>query len=400
MLDGTLTLCFPVGRILALRPSFEPILDDLDEVVAAKAEDGGPQLGTLAPLLERQIAYYRGIPDYTSQAMYGTVQNALDTINSGIKKVNKILPDNHQLEETDMSPREAMDKFISFQYAGGIALKPAVLIRDALKIFTTAYPVLGNYTWKGMAKAFGAIKSGVESDAWKIAQEAGALLERREIKTLIAGGQEEVSAIENWAEKAMRATQVTDNAVRLVSFWGHKIKVTDALENFLRTRDADAFTKESTAWFMNPGMRKKYLDMLPRLTEDGVDSFSTKMAADLTGLDQWNYHVGAQPGVYKYTLGRLFGMYGTWPLNYIEYGRRCPAAWTGGPITQTALNMPAIGSGGKQGQDARDNLKRMLLWPGFVPGGQELEDLHKAISNNENGWIYAMGFQPVKGKKE
>lgn len=424
----------------------EPELEHAEDLLKEKAADGRSVWGTLTPLLQRHINYIRGVPDFSQRVIKGAIGATIETINNGIERVNESLPDALQIPQIEKDPGELLNDYIMFSYAGALALRPGVWVRDASQIFITSYPILGNYTFTGMRKAFEAARAGTESDAFKVAERYGAFISRSELRELMEGGGEANESafgkVEKIVQAALSVQRWAHNSNRLVAFWGHQAKIEDALQNFARTQDKAAFTKASDAWFMRPGMRDKYLKELSLLTPDSYDDFSKRMAKDLVELTQWSYRPGARPGIYDYQLGRLFGQYGTWPLNYIEYARRFlggvdkvaatqaltrlvlahgailsagqavgvdtshwtftqPMAYGGGPLFQAVANIPnTMDFQTTRGTDARREIKE-LVWPGIVPGGEEAHTIWEAITTKDpNFWTRLMGFTPLSDKSK
>jgi broad specificity phosphatase PhoE len=416
----------------------EPALKDAEKLAEEKLPTGQYALGQLAPLLRRHIAYTRGTPDVTARAINGAIQAAVESINTGIGKLNGRLPDNMQIPTIDRAPHDLLQEYVMLTYAGAMAAKPGVLARAGLQTFITGFPLMGNYIWKGMAKSFEVAREGYSAaDAWKTAEKYGAFIEKAGIQEMMAGGGEM-----DWegklADRSLRMVQWTHNISRLVSFWGHSEKALDALHN--SAHDPEAFTKASDLWFMPKGMRQKYLQELPNVSPAQYEDFSRRIGSDLTKLTQWNYQKGANPGLYKWQLGRLFGQYGTWPLNYIEYARRYmagsdktaavqalarltlahgsilaagasagidtsswvfaqPMAYGGGPFLQATIGLPkAVGDWHtEEGSEARQQLLDLVNPLDLLPGGDEAHQLWQAVASKDpNLYIKMLGFKPLK----
>lgn len=423
-----------------------PAVKAAEEVVHEKLSDDTLRAGNLAPLLQRHIDYLRGQPDYTGEIIKGAMEGAVDLINKGMDKLG--LDPKHHLDEIAEDP---LGKYTLFMYAGALAMKPATIIRDGLQLLLTTYPVAGKYTFRGMEKAFGAFDKAKAEELWRIPQQYGALIERNDLKSLYDGSVEEPtgsaagpglgSRLEKGAEKAanfgMRSIQLTHNGNRLTAFWGHSEQVLDALDTYRTTGDTERFTRDSGMWFMSPSMRDSFLKEIPTLAKADHADFSYRAAKELTELSQWNFKRGANPGLYEYQLGRLFGQYGTWPLNYIEYGRRLaaagdgksqaaaltrlalahgavlaagqgmgvdtgrwvftgPMAYEGGPLFNAvthAADLPKMFDQDQEGEDARHNLG------GIIPGADRLieaKDLFTDIASGEpHSWAKILGFHEM-----
>ncbi len=409
------------------------------QIVNMKNEAGEFALGTLQPYFKRHVELIKGNPDFTRGIVHGVMQDAISTLNTYITKANAHLPKSMQLGELQ-APDDVIRKWITFSFAGTMGLRPIVPIRDSLQIFLTTYPLLGEkYLATGMAKAFPAIKSGVKSEAWEIAQRYGALMHENPMHNL-ASGTDTVGAskMEKVAETMLKPLLISNNSNRLVSFWGHATKAYDALVNFAEHGDPKKFMKESSGWALDSMMQKSFVAELQKgLQPEQWADFSYRMAKELVDVSQWNYQRGAAPGLYKYTLGRLFGQYGTWPMNYWNFAKRlltqgdpsdrvlagtrlllahgavlstmqnagidagqwvftAPAAYSGGPLTSALLALPtSLDFESTRGSEARKELAR---YPTLnIPGGMQMQRLYEAIVKDDpNMFAIVMGFKPMK----
>lgn len=419
-------------------------LDAAAELTDEKNSDGSYRLGLLQTSLKRHIEYMRGVPDYTTKLVNAMAGDAVIAINNGISKVNEFLPGKLQIPEMEATPGEELSKLILFSYAGELALRPALLARDAAQYLLTTLPVLGNYAWTGLRRAFPALREGVESDIYKVPQRYGALIERSDLQSMISqGGAEQTGIMENIANKALSFIQWSHNSNRIAAFWGHEAMAQDALESFLNHGDSKQLAKDSGMWFMNKAMRDQFAREAQYLTHDSdLTDISRRIAKEMVELTQWNFRRGANPGIYEYQLGRLFGQYGTWPLNYIEYARRFasatdkseamkaltrlvlthgailsvgqnmgidlhswvftqPMAYGGGPALDILTSIPqSMNFETQRGAEARSEIRR-AFFPGVIPGGEAMETVLNAINSNDpNLWMRLMGFTPMEGKEK
>lgn len=429
-------------------------VDAAEKLVDEEAETGTDRytFQMVRPLLTRQIEYYRGHPDWTQKAVLSAVDQATDWINKGIDAVNPYLPEAMQMERLDKGPRDVLEKFIFYNYAGALGLRPAVPIRDALGYYLTTYPILGEkYAWKGMERAYSVAKEGwTDSDAYKTANDYGWLLHRSNVQELIAGGgEQQTGRIAQWTEKAMSAITFSQNTKRVAAGWGFAEKIMDALNSYTEHGDPKQFMKDSGFWFLGDARKAALTREAAAITEQPLEAqqkFVLRAARDMLDATQWDYSKGAAPGIYKYQLGRLFGQYGVWPMNYIEYARKFvkagldpdtrgealaaftrlgiahgatlaaghavgidaskwlftqPMAYSGGPLYNAVINIPqSMDFQTYKGTEARRQLVEPI-WPGMIPGYDEAHGLWKAVVNEEpNLWIRVLGFQPYEEKNK
>lgn len=419
-----------------------PLLEDAQKVIEERVDSIHPitgqaerRAGNLYPVLNRHIEYLRGVPDYSAQILTGAVHAAQEGINAGIRRVNESLPTKFQIPEINELSSDPLAKFTLFQYAGALALKPATLIRDGIQLFITGYPVAGNYAFKGMNKAFGAMSRGEADGLWDTAQKYGALIERNDLSSLYATTDESPTGkAARFAQWALNLMQFTHNSNRLVMFEGHTEQMLDALAMFKGDGDPAMFARRSGLWFADKPMREALQrEAVQEMTREQELDFARRGAKELVELGQWNFKRGANPGLYEYQVGRLFGQYGTWPLNYIEYARRfmaaedkvaarsgltklilshgaimtagqafgvdtgrwvflSPMAYEGGPAMQALTDLPASLSSTQRGEEARKDIRRMLF-PGMIPGGTEASELYGGLTSNDPHWFpKVMGF--------
>lgn len=430
----------------------EPLIKNAERIVDEQTVAGGYEFDILRPMLRRQIQYYRGVPDWSQKVVMSAVDTAVQNINKGITSVNKGLPSGMQIPTMKEGPRDILGKFILFNYAGALALRPAVPIRDTLSIFMTAYPLLGEeYLWKGMKKAMTFMGEGKTGDAFQIAEQNGWLMNKTTLPEMIAaGGERQSGPVSKWTEKAMSVMTLSENSKRLAAGWGFAEKIGDAVHSFASHGDKDKFIKESGLWFLGPARRDLRVGEAARLTaagsREGIDGWALKAAKDMVDATNWDFSSGAAPGIYKYQLGRLFGQYGQWPMNYIEYARKFanhittsgqraeaikgmsrlmvahgavlaaansvgidaaqwtftqPMAYGGGPLFNAVVNIPnTMDFETYQGTQARREVIHPV-WPGAIPGSNAVRGIWKAIAEDKDDvWIRILGFQPTKEVNE
>lgn len=412
------------------------VVSDAEKFLKQRNAEGDRVIGELRTPLERHLNYVKGMPDYTTTIINSSLNHAAELINSGITQVNKGLPSRFQIEPIETGGQDLLSKWILFSYAGAIGLRPALAIRSALQMFITGYPILGGrYLGRGIAKVF----EGKASEMYQAADAAGWLLRQRDYGNLYSGEGGVAQGMAKVAQHSLAPIMWSHNAARLVVGYGH-------MEKFL---DAMRFVGDEALF-----LKKSNLDWLPKFKQDnylkevasGADSvhLARRVAKDLVDISQWNYRRGASPGIYEYGLGRLFGQFGQWPLNYIEYARKLathsdkgeqlaaitrlalahgavlsagnaagvdtaqwvftqPMAYGGGPVFSAVRNIPgSFDFETQRGAEARAELVRPI-WPAplWLPGGAIAGQLLDAI-NSDSPDVYKimMGFKPMKAGEE
>lgn len=456
----------------------DPLSDFQKEIrTRVTGPDGEEQYkyGPLTPLLQHHVDYMRGVPDWTQKAMAAVIEAAVDKINQGLAIINPHLPGFLQHDPIDWKAKDVIDKYISLSYASGLALRPMVPIRDALQYFITSFPIIGGkYTGIGMKEAFPAIREGGDNDWVQQAIQHGAIITKRNLKEMYGGGEPDPTGAASgivgnlkkpldWVEeKSMSMISTAHNANRLVTFAAGTRKAEDAISDYLEHQNQRLLLRDSGLWFLPKGAQTKYVREIDALAQQGhaftpsvsgpptgpYANISMRIGAELTKATQWNFQTGAQAGIYKYGIGRLFGQYGTFPLNYIEYARRMmvnggwsqglgapgvqammrlvlahgavlsagaaagidtsqwvftnPMAYGGGPLLKTVTDIPeAMDMQGRKGADARRELYHEFGPWSWIAGGDEFREMHDAITSHDpNSLIKTMGFQPLKPSDE
>lgn len=240
------------------------------------------------------------------------------------------------------------------------------------------------------------------------------------------------------AHMALKPMEWVNNINRLATFWGHVRKAEDA---FAANADVVAALDQAGGHWLPELSLQRYQ---ARFLAQGADRqrLIYELAKDMTDLTQWSYSRGETPGVYQYTMGRLLGMYGTWPMNYVEYGRLLashakmepqalarfaavhyavlsagqsvgvdtaswvftgPAGFGESPLARAVTSAPtaAFDWESQRGREARRQLGRAVL-PMSVPGGMQMEQFIRAIKEDDGDKAFWLmwGFQPMRQGEE
>lgn len=445
---------------LAARDKFvATTISDARKMLRTKIGDTDiPVYGNYTPQLERYLDFMQGQPDYTQRVVDGVIQSGINLANKTFEKLNKVLPFN--IDPITDAPRDILGRWILFSYAGSLGLRPMVPLRDGMQLFLTTYPLLGGkYLGVGLKKSFAVAAERDAAEAWQIADKYGALMKHSDLQNLYSGGYEEMAAgsktmqrLTKASEAMLKPLQWSNNSNRLISFWGHAEKAFDALREELPkglTPEVEkVVTKKTGMIWMDDLLKEKYMEEVRKVATDPSKwrDLSYRMSKDLVDLSQWNYRRGASPGLYRYALGRLFGQYGTWPLNYIEFARRLvtkgdagdkaaaitrlavmhgamlsageqlgidtgqwvftqPMAYGGSPIYQAVSNVPgSMDFETYRGSEARRSIVRPFVGgldpvqlPTMIPGALEFNRLYKSFATDSpTFWADLFGFQPLK----
>lgn len=418
-------------------------LDELSKLVDLKTPDGAYVLGTARWPLTNYVKYMKGVPDVTSQVINKVVGDFQGALSSRFKEMNKFLPEGAKLPEEFSAPGQALNKLMLLSYAGGLALRPAVTIRDALQVFITGMPIIGPTSFaKGIGKA-------LTREGWDFAERSGALLRKTNIGEMYgdvfqeAGLPEKgsMAAISKFSQKLLGPSRWGNNLARSIVFNGVFDDALSALGDFKNGKiDQGKFLQDSHLWFTDDQVYSKFLARAAGGEAHG--NLAKDIALELVDNTQWAYRRGTQPAMLRTGLGRLFGQYGNWPLNYAEFvtklGRKystfpgqssrgvaswlavngvaatlmeaagadsskwlwtSPASFTGGPQLELVKDLMQGMETTDQGASAR---ARVLRYPlNFIPGSIAMRSWITALEGQEDlsvggkGFMRMMGFKPL-----
>lgn len=424
-------------------------LEELQKLVDLKSAEGSYVLGSTRYPLTNYIRYMKGVPDTTSQAINKAIGDFQGFLSDKAKVLNKSLPDGMKLPEEFAAPAQTMNRLMLLSYAAGLALRPAIAVRDALQVMITGFPVIGGGAFaKGMGRA-------LTREGWQFAEQNGALLRKTTVGELYGDVFDELpladkgnlSKITRYSQKLLGPSRWGNNFARAAVFNGTFAEALDATEAFSSgSITQDQFLKQSHAWALEPQLFTKFI---ARASKPGAEAatIARDIALEVTDLTQWAYRRGTQPAMLKTGLGRIFGQYGNWPLNYMEFlsmlGKKystfpeqsmkalgtwgavnfaaskamegigadsskwlwtSPAGYAGGPQLDFVRDLAKGMEGGQEGESAR---ARVLRYPiNFIPGSIEARSIITAMEGHEDlqpggkGFLRALGFRPLEQVKK
>lgn len=422
-------------------------LEELKKLVNLQTAEGKYVLGSMRWPLDNYVKYIQGIPDMTQQVITRGVSDFQVALGEKFAEMNKHLPEGYKLPEKFNYPGSVINRFMLFSYVAGLGMRPAIALRDAMQVFMTALPVLGPEKFmKGLAKT-------LTSDGIKAAADAGALLNKTNIGELYGDIFHEIPPHSGGVLD--KATQLA-NRLLSPSRWGHNIgravayhsefdSALDAVNGFRAGRyTAGDVLDKTSLWFADKPAQTRILGMIQ---DKGIPAqdVARKTALELVDLTQWPYRRGAQPTLLRTGLGRIFGQYGMWPMNYMDFlarmgskyaenpkrAMRATALWGAtnfaavsafksiGADTQKWFFLSPAGYGmsphaqfvhdlmiaPEETKDGRDARKRVLEYPlNFVPSSLAMQNIMQAIQSGEPmfdgdgkptaSFLKVMGFHP------
>lgn len=423
-------------------------LKELEKLVGQKAKDGSYVLGNLRHPLENYTKYMRGIPDATGQIMNQTVADFTKYLGEKAKVMNKNLPSYAQLPTEFAYPKALINKLLVWSYAAGLGLRASIPIRDAMQVFSTAMPVLGPKRFMvGLMK-------GLSKEGWEFSDASGALLKKRNIGDLYGDLFNELPAgastdrVTKLANRLLAPSRWGHNVTRNIAFNGEYASALEGVQGYRAGRvTIDELVKDHTSlWFNDKPVVERIIGQLHD-TGFSDEEIAKNIALETIDLTLWPYRRGTQPSILRTGMGRVFGQFGMWPMNYGDFLRRGAQKFTEYPdkaLGMTALwaasnyaavsSMNAIGADAgkwfwfspaaidmsphlkfvedlgamwKDSQDGREARRRVIEYPlSFFPTSVEMRNISKALESDEepfdsNGHptpalLRVLGFTPLK----
>lgn len=222
----------------------------------------------------------------------------------------------------DMTKRDAryiVDTIASLQYTSTLAFRAGPLIRNTLQGIQTAYPVMGNWYFKGVRQAF-------TKEGRRIVEENGVLAGDPQYRETLraAEGMTERGALQTVAKGLnkiqsvgmKRYGQVDDTHIASV-YLGQRAKVLDAVR---RSKTVDQIIDRADLDRFLPTEVSKWKLML----ENGQHVKVADEAGKALAYDtQWsNMLAGDKPQIIQGFGGRTLGGFSNWALQYGDYMRR------------------------------------------------------------------------------
>jgi hypothetical protein len=422
-------------------------LSELNKLIQLEDKNGMSMLGTLRFPVQNYANYVKGIPDVSQQVITKGISDFQKNLGLAFKEVNKHLPAGMKLPEEFNYPGNLFNRMISLSYMAGIGLRPIIPVRDMIQVITNTLPVLGP------AKMLEGLRRGLTSDGFEEARAAGALLDKHNIGELYGDIFHEMPPHSGGTlDKAMQV----GNMLLAPSRWGHNIgrsvayhgefgAATKAIGAYRAGRsDVRKMFEDTSMWFFPKQLQTRIMrDVMDHSVP--VNEIAKKIALETVDSTLWAYRRGTQPMALRTGLGRIFGQYGMWPLNYMEFLRKAigkraeypsktmrmmglwvasnyaasstlgalggdvskwfylsPAGYGGSPHLKLAQDIMKTPEESEEGRQAR---KDVLTYPmNFIPGQIELKAILKATEDgasmfNSDGspssdFIRVLGMKP------
>ena len=347
--------------------------------------------------------------------------------------------------------------FMLHSYAATMGLRMNLTGRNFTQIFTTGVPVFGvknvarglrrSLTPKGIKftrSVIGSEFTGVPME-YTLPESAELLRAARGITGKVAGraaraGLKGEAALREAYRLSMLPYKGADWQNRNVMCNTAWVADTRELPGFRQNRTTlQEFKNKTGIVYFNEATQQEILAPLrDGFVPANIESFLKRFAVNAAEDTQWIYRAGAAASVLKFKIGgvrvgRLFGQFGTWPLNYLQWVQRgistgnlaateqfvarwllmhaamagagaavgintarwlffAPMAFTGGPAVDLTTDLLDVVDGGYKGEAARRRLARnapRMLIP-FSYLYNDAKDAYEMWEAGELPWKVAM----------
>lgn len=413
-------------------------LKALETLAQTKNAHGTPVLDPIRWPIRNYINYMRGIPDASQQIMNDWIGGMQNFAVQRAKQLNQSLPEGLKIPENFGTPRELMSKYQLLLYTAGLGARPAVFIRDTFQSLY-ALAVMGPSTFaEGMTKAL--TRAGQAE-----AREAGALIHGRNVGEFfgdVSGDLPATGRVSDYAVKAADAllspSRIGHNVGRSIAYLGEKSR---ALREIARFRageitDPEELAKRTGVWFQDQAPKSRLLAMAADPAVP-LDEAAKQFGLAMNDATQFALRSGTQGAGLRTGMGRVFGQYGTWPMNYIELLRKLvsrtvdtptkgvpalgmwmamnygafqaasslgidaskwlffsPAGYAGSPNLELLQHIMEAPEESATGLEARRKLHDVPFE--FMPMGVEIQSILKSIEDEDYNVPRMLGFRPLK----
>lgn len=431
-----------VGQWTLNRTIGEKFLDEpikaFEKVLETRTASGNRLLEPVMWASRNYIDALRMVPDQSQQVLESWVRSMQSAAGKYASRINAMLPEGMKLPENfHTPPRELMAKYMLLQYTAGLGGRPAVMVRDTFNAMK-ALAVMGPSAFaEGLSLA-------LTSAGRDEVRAAGAMLKGRNVSEFFgdisgnipASGRVSDFAVK-FADKLLSPTRIGDNIGRTIVYLGEQRRALREIARYRLGQIGEQELMNNTGmWFQDMAPKSRLLAIAADkglTTEEAAQKFGQAMVDAL----QFPMRSGTQAAVLRTGLGRVFGQYGTWPTNELEFWRKLasrafdnpkkgmpalgawmainygafkgaealgidaakwlffsPVGYTGSPNLEMVQNIMAAPEESPRGMEARRALHDTYL--NFVPAGVQIQNLMRAIEDGDTSIPRLLGFKPLK----
>lgn len=300
----------------------EKPIAELNQVINLKNKEGKYVLGALQSSFTRWADYMQ-FHNGESQRMIKDVSAYLqDNILEQFRRINKFMPEGIKLPEEGFEyPSSLLNKAMTISYAADVGLRASAAIRDTIQPYLTSLPIIGP---KALARG---MKIAFTEHGYNSARDAGALLHGANTSELYGdiyselpvGGKGIVDRGVETAGKLLAPSRWGHNVGRLFVYHGVNEVTKESIDKLRVGKiTPDKFVNDTGIWFLNKSERSRYLTQAMDKGNDRTE-LAKRISLDMVDRTLWAYRRGQQPGLLRTGVGRVFGQYGYWPMNFASY---------------------------------------------------------------------------------
>lgn len=251
------------------------------------------------------------------------------------------------VELTDRDFERFVNTITTLNYGAFMGFRPALAVRNLTQPLVTTLPLVGGkYLGKGIAAAMteAGKKETIEAGAMATSSLAAPAEDQIMTQALfnaigksgpsgknLGRAYGALTKLEYWSRVGVGSETVdiagkefrpglysrSDDFNRVIAYQAQKFKTIDAFNKFnLRELDQKGFEDAAGLSFLGKATTREFWNVYNRAGEDKAIQFLGTQVANET---QWIYQLGAGPALFSHGVGRLFGMYGTWPSWYLTH---------------------------------------------------------------------------------
>jgi len=414
--------------------AIEPELKAYDDAVKEFAK-ANPNIKYPLANLRR---YILGAPDQSQKLLNDFMDGMQNGANRYAAELNKTLPKGLQIPKFDFSSG-AWGTMRAVMYMAGLGLRPAVAIRDTWGA-TQAMMATGPVAFaKGLARA-------MTKEGRALAEKAGATLHGRSVSQFFGDVSSELPMggriqqnVNRLADKLLSPSRMGHNVGRYAAFLGEYDQALAAVKAYRAGAIDEIRLANSTgAWFHDTPEKSRLIALAGDLSKT-PEQVATEFGLAVNEATQYG---GAPGSMLRTGMGRVFGQYGSWPMNTVEFLRKLvtravdtpskgvpalgmwlasnyaafeaaksvgidatkwlffsPAGFAGSPMLELAQHIYEAPEETDKGRTAR---KAILEFPltEFVPAGVAIQNVLDGIDKGTLSIPRALGFREWKDPSE
>ncbi len=318
--------------------------------------------------LERWLRAVRGFPPEDRHALLTGLQWTFERLGMETKKAEKLA-------------LTVSETLLHSMYGGALGFRVGAAVRNFAQILITGYPYLGSRALiDGMMRAL--TKAGREE----------AIRDRVLSEAFVAPRAGVWAPIEKLVQVSLTPYRVIDDFNRVAVYLGAKHK---ALRAFSKGGSIEKMMRKSGADMLSDTDRQLVREYLEKKQ---YQQAAIHLANEIQEITQFVYRAGAAPEILRNSYaGRVFGMFGTYPAQYIEWLRGLVGAGTSSAraiklARAAAIHSLIVALGAMFG---RDTSSWVFFGPGFYAGGPPLQAIIE-ISRLAGGTDYEKRLARVR----